>query len=382
MEEIQKVKIIKRILILGVKEFPYGASSNYEKFSGGGIAKVVLALINELEKQEIEFYLVVRRMPNQQKKEKRGNINIYRTKWINNKYLRLPSLNFFGFIKALSLMKHIDIIHAHDKFAIYFGIILSKIFKKPLLASPHGGPLTKKSLFNPFATFLYRKLEKYTMQKSDTIVFLSEAEREQLLGEYKIKRENNFVIPTGITPLQISKKETSKFIVLFIGRVVARKGLDKFIRSFSYLPKKIQQKVEYYIVGDGIELKSLKQLSMEYGFSKNILFPGFTNDIKPFLEIADIFILPSEGGEGLPISVLEAMSVGIPSILSNFTAPFRDDSYINIKNNNPETIAEVIGHLYKDKDDLIMYSKNALNEFKKYSIEIAAKNYRELYLKF
>ena len=64
--------------MLGVKEYPYGVSSRFEKHSGGGIAKVVIDLVNELIKiEEISSVsLIVRRMPGQKKYEELGKLKV------------------------------------------------------------------------------------------------------------------------------------------------------------------------------------------------------------------------------------------------------------------------------------------------------------------
>jgi glycosyltransferase involved in cell wall biosynthesis len=370
------------ILMLGIKEYPYGISAKYEKFPGGGTAKYVISLSEHLCKFGHKVSLVVRKMPGQKSQETIGNLRIYRVGWLNNKYLRWPVFSFLAFAKALSISKKIDLIHTHGSFDAIFGILINFFRKKTkIVGTPHG--LTSyqaKDKYNKIAVKLTQKLEKFSFERLPKIVFLTESEKETVQKHLNLKNVNYSVLNMGILPLELHNIEKDCFNVVFIGRLIPIKGLDKFIGSYNYLPDSIKGKVKYIIVGDGFYRVELEKLTKKMNLDNFVSFPGFTENIGNFLALTSLFILPSEGGEGLPVSVLEAMSCEVPCMFSNFNHPFSEKCYIKLPNNNPETIAAKINYYYHNQSELKAIAKEAKVVFDKdYHIKNVAKRFEEIY---
>ncbi len=370
-----------RVLMLGIKEYPYGSSAKYEKFAGGGTARYVINLSEYLAKQGVIIDLITRKMPLQKSFEEINGINIYRVLWIKSKYLRLPSFSIFSFLKAFMVIRKVDLIHAHGSFDAITGLILSRIFRKKIIVTPHG--LTSFQAGQKYikvATYLTRCIEKLGFKHTDEIIYLSENEKTLVESQLKIRPESYKIINMGIEPLNIKKTKSDTFNVLFIGRLVPIKGLDKFILSYLFLPDDIKKQIRYYLIGDGFYKKQLQRLINQNNLSKSIIMPGFTKEINKYLSIASLFIIPSSGGEGLPVALLEAMSAGIPSLISNFTPPFKCRSVILMDDNSPQTIANNIINLYKDNLLLSNLSNQAIREFKKYySVESSSIRYLSAY---
>ena len=371
------------ILMLGVKEYPYGVSSRFEKHSGGGIAKVVIDLVQELtnNREVTSISLIVRRMPGQAKYEELGKLKIHRVGWYNSRYLRMPVFAFLSLRKAIILRNKIDIIHAHDGFAIFIMILFGRFFKyKGVVSSPHGGPVTKESVYHPLATKLYSFIESFNLKYASELVFLSEAEKDQLLDYYKIKPISFHVVPTGISRVNIIKQSHLNFNVVFIGRLMPRKGVVNLIEAINLLPATLSDVVKVTIVGDGHSRGSLEERVATLNLGDRVKFTGFSDNIGQYLAYADLLVLPSEGGEGLPISVLEAMSCGVAVMISNFDAPFKDSSYFKLKDNKPETISKIITDILEGKLDINLVAYNGLKEFEDfYSVRAAALRYLKLY---
>lgn len=99
-------------------------------------------------------------------------------------------------------------------------------------------------------------------------------------------------------------------VVLYVGRLQARKRLDDLIRACAALPESLQPKL--VIVGDGPEREALESLSgRTYPATE---FPGatFGAELAPYFSAADLFVLPGTGG----LAVQEAMSYGLPVIVA------------------------------------------------------------------
>jgi glycosyltransferase involved in cell wall biosynthesis len=371
------------ILMLGVKEYPYGISAEFEKFPGGGTARYIITLSEKLIKNGNTVKLIVRRMPGQKRFESFENLYIYRVRWINNKYLRLPSFSILSFIKALSIIKNIDIIHSHGSFDAITGVLLGKIFKKKVCGTPHG--LTShqaKNKYSKLSVWLTRLIEKWGFSRLDRIIYLNNYEKKQVENILNICPENFSIINMGIEPINVTRVKSRKFKVLFIGRLVPAKGLDKLILSFQFIPQQFHSGIEYTLVGDGFYRKKLENLVKKLGLESNIKFAGFTNNISQYLADASLFILPSEGGEGLPVSLLESMSAGVPCIVSNFKISDDNSSVIALRDNNPKILAETITDLYLDKNRLGQLSNAVKQDFNKfYAIDKVVLKYIDIYKK-
>jgi len=107
------------------------------------------------------------------------------------------------------------------------------------------------------------------------------------------------------------------FILIFVGRIVKDKGINELVEAFVEL-KKVYNDIKLLLVGDyEKDLNPIKQKNMDLiNELEDIIFVGFQDDIREFLAISNIFILPSYR-EGLPNSLIEAGSCGIPLIATN-----------------------------------------------------------------
>lgn len=107
------------------------------------------------------------------------------------------------------------------------------------------------------------------------------------------------------------------FVFVFIGRLVKDKGTNELVKSFSNLNKKKSQ-IKLLLVGDfEPELDPLEDATLaEIKTNENIIYVGFQTDVRPFLQIANVFAFPSYR-EGFPNAVLQACSMGLPCIVTD-----------------------------------------------------------------
>jgi glycosyltransferase involved in cell wall biosynthesis len=99
-------------------------------------------------------------------------------------------------------------------------------------------------------------------------------------------------------------------VVLYVGRLQARKRIDDLIRACAALPESLQPKL--VIVGDGPERAPLESLAGSIYPSTEFAGAKFGPDLAPYFTIADLFVLPGTGG----LAVQEAMSYGLPVIVA------------------------------------------------------------------
>lgn len=111
--------------------------------------------------------------------------------------------------------------------------------------------------------------------------------------------------------------DKNSFVITFVGRIVKDKGINELVEAFGELTNKYDNLI-LLLVGDYEEhLNPIKAENKKLiDSSKNIVTVGFQKDIRSFLAISDLFVLPSYR-EGLPNSLIEAGSFGIPLVATN-----------------------------------------------------------------
>lgn len=150
---------------------------------------------------------------------------------------------------------------------------------------------------------------------------------------------------------KIDKKD---FVITFVGRIVKDKGINELIEAFVNLSKK-HNNLKLLLVGDYEEhLNPIKKENKILIDSlDSIITVGFQNDIRDFLSITDLFVLPSYR-EGLPNSLIEAGSFGIPLLATNINGcnEIIDDCItgILVEKKSAKKLEEAIDKLLEDKE--------------------------------
>ncbi len=154
-------------------------------------------------------------------------------------------------------------------------------------------------------------------------VFAITEETKKYWGKYTSKHIS--VVPTGVDSERFKPEKQShgKVNIVFIGRLIERKGCDVFIRAISKIPKKKLGNVRVQIIGDGPQKTNLLKLASTLSLEENIEFMGMIVNPESHLSLADICVFPSLAGEGLQGALLEAMASGAGVMAS--------DSLINQK---------------------------------------------------
>jgi glycosyltransferase involved in cell wall biosynthesis len=107
-------------------------------------------------------------------------------------------------------------------------------------------------------------------------------------------------------------------VVLTVRRLVYKNGIDTLIESANLAVKK-NKKIVFLAVGKGPDMGNMQQQIKQLGIENNFKLTGFVadEDLHLYYNTADLFVLPSKSGEGLPLVAQEAMSCGIPVIATN-----------------------------------------------------------------
>lgn len=217
---------------------------------------------------------------------------------------------YFQFWWYMLRHKEIRIVHIHGSTDTSFWrkrifINLAKMFGKKVIFHCHGAD------FHIFTT-KYPKAVTKTIAKCDCIVALSDSWKTWF--DQTFNHINVVVIKNVIGLPHVQKIQHNDFVLLFLGRLGQRKGIYNIIDVLIRHKDEFNGKVRLLFGGDG-EVEQVKELIENNGLAGIAQFQGWVSGDKKdkLLNIADAFILPSYA-EGLPISILEAMSYSLPII--------------------------------------------------------------------
>jgi len=271
--------------------------------------------------------------------------------------------NIFNLFVKSKYFKSIDIVKTNQYKGSLYGVILKKIFKKPLLVRMgwyHGH-------FNA-PTGIKKALEKWVFKNSDKIIVTNILAKTYISDSYKIKKDILSVIPNAIdtnifSPIACQKE----FDIVYVGRLHKEKNLELLIGALKIIDKPLK----ILIIGDGdreiIErIKLIKIHSLKYiAHVSNYELPALLNKAK-------LFVLLSKY-EGNPKTLLEAMSCGLPVIGNN--APGISEIINHGENgylldNNIKELCKLIELIINNSSDQNNIRKNARHYIQNnYSIE-------------
>jgi glycosyltransferase involved in cell wall biosynthesis len=123
----------------------------------------------------------------------------------------------------------------------------------------------------------------------------------------------------GAAPLRLVTRQEwptkAGFTLLFVGRLEPVKNHTFMLKAFQSALKTMPD-LRLWIVGDGSQRKTLETLATDMELDGAVTFFGQQLDVAPFFSAADAFLMSSKS-EGLPVSLLQAFSVGLPAIVTN-----------------------------------------------------------------
>jgi glycosyltransferase involved in cell wall biosynthesis len=219
---------------------------------------------------------------------------------------------------ALCRRERFDVLHVHWPFPHgIWGYAAGRLSGTPMVLTFHGAELLLARKF-PFV----RPFLRHALRHADAVICNSNYTRTQvaLLSDKPVQ-----VVPFGCTvqarPKQ-ARAERDVRELLFVGRLVARKGLDVLLRAMPLI--QAERPVHLHVVGEGDCGARWRALAAELGIGASVTFHGAVS--KPALEeryaSADVFVLPAivdERGdtEGLGVVLVEALSFGLPTVASD-----------------------------------------------------------------
>jgi glycosyltransferase involved in cell wall biosynthesis len=343
----------------------------YISSSYGGISKIVIEFIQEISKLGIKVDLITTNADPFHK------LNVPLNTWITKENYRVQYFSCWhrnDLIISYSMIKwlffHItdyDIIHSNTIFSplISTSNWICQLRKIPYLITPHGMLEPWALSYKGWKKRLYFALiEKPSLQKSRTIQVNSSSE-ENSIKSLGIKSPI-VIIPNGVHRQEFENlpdpdlfyqqfpHTRNKTLILFLGRIDPKKGLDLLAPAFAKVYKQFPQTHLIVAGPDSIGfLPTAKSYFTQAGCLEAVTFTGMlTGELKlATLAAANIYIAPSYS-EGFSMSVLEGMATGLPCVITtgcNFPEAGIADA-AKIVNTNHKDISDALIELLQDAD--------------------------------
>ena len=211
-----------------------------------------------------------------------------------------------------------DIIHSHDWLTYPAGIHAKNVTGKPLVIHVHATDFDRsRGNVNPtvFA------IEKDGMENADHIMTVSELTRRTVIDKYgispdKVTTVHNAVIPLSDELLNLPRREKKDKVITFLGRITMQKGPEYFVEAAAKVLQK-NKHVRFVMAGSGDMMNAMIKLAAKRNIADRFHFTGFLRgkEVYEMLADSDVYVMPSVS-EPFGISPLEAMEMGVPSIIS------------------------------------------------------------------
>ena len=211
-----------------------------------------------------------------------------------------------------------DVIHSHDWLTYPAGIHAKNVTGKPLVIHVHATDFDRsRGNVNPTVF----GIEKDGMENADHIITVSNLTRRTVIEKYgispdKVTTVHNAVIPLSDELLNIPRRERKEKVVTFLGRITMQKGPEYFVEAAAKVLQK-NKHVRFVMAGSGDMMDAMIKLAAKRNIADRFHFTGFLRgkQVYEMLADSDVYVMPSVS-EPFGISPLEAMEMGVPSIIS------------------------------------------------------------------
>ncbi len=369
--------MIKQILILNYEYPPLG----------GGAANATYHLLKQFEdSKQFNITLITSSTDKQKKLSDNDNITIHYLdigKKGNIHYQSSKELLTYS-VKALSLARKLNKTQKFDLVHAFFGIpcgFIAMLLGIPFIVSLRGSdvPFYSRRWYY-LDIFIFRYLSKLIWYKAKKVIANSQGLKNLALKTYPNK--NISIIPNGVDTnlFYPAKKSNPDLVILFVGRLIERKGVDTLINAFAKVLNVIP--CHLIIAGDGNQRTHLESLANRLGLSKSIDFLGVVEhkDLPEIYRKSDIYVLPSKN-EGMSNTCLEAIASGLPVIITETggTAELLKGNGIIIEPDNVISLKEALLDLLKDTNKRKQFGTISRELAKQMSWHNVANAYEKFY---
>lgn len=292
------------------------------------------------------------------------------------RHLADSTRNFYRIFKKT----HPGVVHLHNPTPTVYAAISAKMAGVPSIVS------TRHSLVAPPHRKLVELKYAFAATCCDWVVGICDATVENLkslrtVPARKVVRVYNGAAPQTPIPLEECPPKTG-FTLLYVGRLAPVKNLTFLLNAFRVASSRMPN-LRLWIVGGGSERSALEMLAAQLDISKQVTFWGQQLNVTPLFSAADAFIMSSTS-EGLPMSLLQAFSIGLPVIVTDVGGMAeavrlaRAGTIVSLA--DPAEMAAAIQRMAADDAEREQFSVNAKSAFfSNFTLQAMVDAYMRLY---
>jgi len=275
-------------------------------------------------------------------------------------------------IRALIKQHKIDIVHCHQYTPWVYGWFSALGTEAKVIFTEHGRFYPDR---HRYKAWLINKLMAATTYK---ITAISKATKAALV-EYEFIPEHKIdVIYNGIEPLVSTEEGRAKArqelglqpgqrVIGTVARLDPIKNQAMLLEAFAVVAPTFPE-LQLLLVGDGPKRQHLEQLTKDLQLTQRVIFAGFQSPATDYMALMELFLLPSLS-EGTSMTLLEAMSLGIPCMVSdvggNAEVVANGQTGVVLAENSTACLAETLAELWQSAQRLMQYSENSKVAFAK-----------------
>ncbi len=304
--------------------------------------------------------------------------------------INITNLKGYKKLKALQKERKFDLIYCQQPVGGLMGRLLGKKFKIPVIYTAHGFhffkgcPLKNKLIYKP--------IEKYLSKYTDILITINE---EDFLAAQKMKAKHVFKI-NGIgmdtNKIKFENFDKSEFrkslglndddyVILTVSELNWNKNYTTMLNTIKRLIE-TNKNVKFVSCGTGEWKDKISNHAKELGIENNCRFLGFRKDVAKIMQISNLFLHASHR-EGLTLSVMEAMYMGLPCVVSNVRGnrDLIDDGLggFVVEAEDAPKFAEKINALISNNELAQKFGEYNKNKIQDYTIEKVKVQLREIY---
>lgn len=280
-----------------------------------------------------------------------------------------------------------DILHTHCPRSMFLVPFLSRKYKKVETVHIYPG-IQQKVMYGKVKGQFVIWLSHFFTKRMDLPIACSESVAESYLQEHNYKM---LAIPNGCSLPIWQRSADEKFTLrkqlglrddlryfIFIGRFSQEKNPDLIVKAFEILQSKIPD-IGLILLGNGDMFDSISKHASDY-----IIVPGFKSNVYDYLKASDFYISASDV-EGLANTLLEAMTVGLPCVLSDIPShkevisKAKQPIGFTFNNKNIDELLEAMQSIITiDYNSTSLYIQSLFEEY--YTAQLMSKRYQEEYI--
>jgi glycosyltransferase involved in cell wall biosynthesis len=318
-------------------------------------------------------------------------IHLYHVEFARSPYSK-QNIKAYKQLKELIEKENFDILDTHTPMASVISRWICKKRDMKIMYTAHGFHFFKGAPLKNWV--LYYPIEKYLSKYTDILITINKEDYQRAKDNFKMK-QLEYILGVGIDveyfknmQVDIEKKRhelgvsENQKILLSIGELNNNKNHRIVIEAMHKLNN---SNIVYMIAGIGSKKEELQALATKYELSENLKLLGYRKDVAELYKIADVFVFPSKR-EGLSVSLMEAISSGIPCVVSDIRGN-HDLIEDNIngytfkvrKECNIDSLAKCIKNILNNKDIRNKFRTKNVEKSNEFSRAIIGQKMIEIY---